>query len=52
LGTETVFYFENGTKHKKTLGVGSEGVWNVKAGGVYCRSIDLKGKYTGINRQR
>jgi len=26
LGTEIVFYSENETKHKKTLGDGSEGV--------------------------
>jgi hypothetical protein len=52
LGTEIVFYSEIETKHKKTLGEGSEGVWKVKIGGVHCRRFALKGKYGGINRQR
>jgi len=52
LGTEIVFYSENETKQKKTLGEGSEGVWNVKTGGVLCRRFALKDKYGGINRQR
>jgi len=52
LGTEIVFYSENETKHKKTLGEGSEGVWNVKTGGVHCRCFALNDKYAGIYRQR
>ena len=47
-----MFYSENKTKHKKTLGERSEGVWNVKTGGVHCRRFALKNKYAGINRQR
>jgi hypothetical protein len=52
LETEIVFYCENETKHKKTLGGESEGFWNVKTSGVQCRHFALKGKYAESKRQR
>jgi len=43
LGTEIVFYCENETKHKKTLGGGVKGfgMLNVKTRGVHCRRFAL-----------